>query len=106
MIRQANELAKKLYKKTGKKLIGIRVFDNCLLCYFEGASGRYVSKEGKQWGSIGSFYIPSINYSRTSMTLRICEQFPGVIRWMDDYVQSNPLTRWLMRLNKKQKYDY
>ena len=106
MIKQTNKLAEKLHKETGKVLIGVRVFDNCLLCYFSNNSGRFVSKDGEYWGETGLFYIPSVNYSRSNITLKIAEQFPSVVRWMDDYVNSNRITKWLMRLNKKQSYDY
>lgn len=106
MIRQVNKLAEDLNNKTGKVLIGVWVFDNCLLCYFEGHSSKFVSKEGQYWGPADRFYIPSINYSRNRMTLTICDRFPSVVRWMDDYVNSNPITKWFMKLNKKQRYDY
>lgn len=106
MIRQINKLAEDLYQQTGKVLIGVRVFDNCLLCYFQNNSCRFISKENKYWGEVGSFYLPTVTYSRANVTSRIQEQFPGVIKWMEDYLESNKITRWLMRFNKRQSYDY
>lgn len=93
MIRYVNALAKELKHDTGKTLIGVRVLDNCLLCYFHNNSCRFVSKSGFNWGPIGSFYIPTKTYAPSKMTTRIKEQFPDVIQWVDDYVNSNFIGR-------------
>ena len=105
MVEQANALAQQLKHETGKTLIGIRVFDNCLLCYFSNHSGRFVSKNGFNWGPVGSFYIPSINYSKETIPNKILDEFPNVIRWVEDYLQGNFITKWLMKFNRKQSYD-
>lgn len=106
MIRHINALAKRLNKETGKTLIGVRVFDNCLLCYFDKNSCRFISKEGFNWGPIGSFYIPTTTYSKNKMTHRIQKQFPNVVKWVDKYVNSDLITRSIMFLSRDNNYGY
>lgn len=93
-----NKLYSKVLNELGKQVVGVRVFANCLLLYFEKGSCRFYSKMGLDWGSIGSLYFVSNNLHTETITNKFYEEYEALINWYEEYTNTNNIfyKLWLM----------
>lgn len=97
LFKRLNILVKQVKEETGKEVVAIRVFDNCLCLYFAKGSCRFYSKQGLNWGKVGAIYFPTDTFNRNSFSKRLVEQFNNLIGWTEEYISANPIQRlWLL----------
>lgn len=100
----ANALALKIQEETGKEVIAIRVFNNCLCLYFAKGSCRFYSKQGLDWGSNNLCYFITNNFNKNKLSIRLVEQYTNLINWTEEYINSNYIQRLWLNIEYSIKY--
>lgn len=96
-IEKLNNIAETFYEKTGRKVIAAQVFTNCLCLYFNKNGCRFFTKKGFNWGSVGSVYFVTINYSRESISKKLWSKHESLIKWFEEWSDATYVRRlWLM----------
>lgn len=101
----ANTLAKTIQEETGKEVIAIRVFTNCLCIYFAKGSCKFYSKKGLDWGSPNLCYFITTNFNKNKISNRLIEQYNNLINWTEEYINSSYIQRLWLNLEYSIKYS-
>lgn len=105
ILKAANAKAILIEKETGKEVIAIRVFHNCLCIYFTKGSCRFFSKEKLDWGFTGAIYFVTNNFHKTKLSKRLVEQYNNVINWTSEYIEASYVQKLWLQLEYKIKYS-
>lgn len=87
--KKLNQLAQHLLETTGRKLVAAKVFANCLLLYFKAGSCRFYSKEGFNWGRVGSVLFTTVEFSRKAISKTLWSRHESLIKWYEEYIHAS-----------------
>lgn len=97
ILSELNKLAKKLLKLKGRKLVGARVFTNCLCLYFSTGGCLFYSKKGFNWGTVGSMYFTTLDYNRQDISIKLWDEHESLIKWYEEWDSASYARRlWLL----------
>lgn len=97
ILNELNKLASDLLEKTGRKVVSAQVFTNCLCLYFEKGGCKFYSKKGFDWGSVGSMYFTTLDYSRKSISKKLWAEYESLIKWYEEWNSASHVRRlWLL----------
>jgi hypothetical protein len=96
IFRMAEAKADLIEEASGKEVIAIRTFNNCLCVYFLKGGCKFFSKDKLDWGKNDKVYFITKKFSIKKMSSRLIEQFNPLINWTSEYIESGyPEKLWL-----------
>lgn len=104
VFRMANELSLGIEEESGKEVIAIRVFHNCLCMYFKKGSCKFYSKRGLDWGFTGAIYFITNKFSLVNIPQKLLEEYKNLIMWTSEYANANRIQKLWLQLEYKIKY--
>jgi len=99
-----NALALTISQETGKEVIAIRVFSNCLCIYFLKGSCRFCSKHSIYWGEPGNCYFTTSNFNALNASPKLKQQFGNLLTWTEEYINANYIQKMWLILEYNIKY--
>jgi hypothetical protein len=96
LFRMVEAKAQLIKEATGKEVIAIRTFNNCLCVYFLTGGCRFFSKDKLDWGKNDKVYFITKEFNTLKVSKRLFEQYNCLITWTSHYIESGyPEKLWL-----------